>query len=48
MITSTFVTGIFVGITIAYVIDRVKTLIKDIYVYRKILENERKEIHRDK
>ena len=49
MITSTFITGCLTGIVIAFFVDKLRGLIKELFIYREIMrKDEGKEIHRDK
>lgn len=49
MITNQFIIGILAGIAIAFFVEKIKGLIKDLFIYREIMrKDEREKIHCDK
>ena len=49
MIASTFITGCLTGIAIAYFVEKLRGLIKELFIYREIMrKDEGEKIHHNK
>jgi len=49
MISSPIITGILIGISIAYFFEKIRGLIKELFIYREIMrKDEGEKIHHNK